>query len=90
MNNLLQYNNAISLITVAYSFKGTLCRRHTDKWSHSTTSDCASCVSSRITAGIHVETKVYKISSWIVEPFAVASCRNLYTHMHGLIFETSI
>ena len=54
------------------------------------TSDHQSCVSSSITAGIHVEVYTYTFNSWIIEPFAVALCRKLYIHMHGLTFETSI
>ena len=33
---------------------------------------------------------VYRIGKWIIELFAVASSRKLYTHMHGLTFEARI
>ena len=50
----------------------------------------ASCISYRITVVIHVEFRNHAIDNWINEQFAVSLCRNLYTHMHGLIFDTSI
>ena len=73
-----------------YSFEGDPCRRDSSKYSHSRTTDSGSRISSRITTGIHVKLHVCTIDNWIIELFAVASYRKLYTHMHGLTFETSI
>ena len=49
-----------------------------------------SCISYRITDDIHVIPHSNTINNWVNEQFAVLSYRNVYTHMHGLIFETSI
>ena len=49
-----------------------------------------SCISYRITDDIHVRFRNHIINNWVNEQFAVLLCWNVYTHMHGLIFETSI
>ena len=49
-----------------------------------------SCISYRITDDIHVIFRNHIINNWVNEQFAVLLCWNIYTHMHGLIFETSI
>ena len=49
-----------------------------------------SCISYRITDDIHVTFHNNIINNWVNEQFAVLTYCNVYTHMHGLIFETSI
>ena len=85
-----QVNHAIHKFAIAYSFEGDPCRRTAGKHSHSLPSSSDSWISSGITTSIQVKLHVCKIDSWIIELFAVASYRKLYTHMHGLTFETSI
>ena len=65
-------------------------RSYTNNNSPSNELGPASCISYRITVVIHVESRNHAIDNWINEQFAVSLCRNLYTHMHGLIFDTSI
>ena len=49
-----------------------------------------SCISYRITNDINVMCHNNIINNWVNEQFAVLLYCNVYTHMHGLIFETSI
>ena len=49
-----------------------------------------SCISYRITDDVHVISHNNVIHNWVNEQFAVLLYCNVYTHMHGLIFETSI
>ena len=66
------------------------CRSCTNNNSPSIELDWLSCISYRITVVIHVLSRSHVINNWINEQFAVSQCRNIYTHMHGLIFDTSI
>ena len=58
--------------------------------SPSNKSGIQSCISYRITDDIHVILRNHIINNWVNEQFTVLLCWNIYTHMHGLIFETSI
>ena len=66
------------------------CRSCTNNNSPSNELNWLSCISYRITVLIHVVSRGHVINNWINEQFAVSLCRNIYTHMHGLIFDTSI
>ena len=66
------------------------CRSCTNNNNPSIELDWLSCISYRITVLIHVMSRGHVINNWINEQFAVSLCRNIYTHMHGLIFDTSI
>ena len=66
------------------------CRSCTNNNSPSNELDYVSCISYRITVVIHVVYRSRIVNNWINEQFAVSQCRNIYTHMHGLVFDTSI
>ena len=66
------------------------CRSCTNNNSPSDELDFVSCISYRITVVIHVMYRSHVVNNWINEQFAVSQCRNIYTHMHGLVFDTSI
>ena len=61
-----------------------------NKYDPSTKSGFYACISSRITAVIHITVDHQIDYNCFNEPFAVSPCEDLYWDMHGLIFETSI
>ena len=61
-----------------------------NKYNPSEESGFNACISSRITAVIHVTVEHQINYNCFNEPFAVSPCEDLYWDMHGLIFETSI
>ena len=61
-----------------------------NKYDPSVKSGHYACISSRITAVIHITVGRRVDYNCFNEPFAVSPCKDLYWDMHGLIFETSI
>ena len=71
-------------------FRPGLSRSYANNNSPSNKLGFQSCISYRITDDIHVIFRNHIINHWVNEQFAVLLCWNIYTHMHGLIFGTSI